>query len=63
MRETNRLVAAECGKDKNCVFVDVWTAMLDPAGGPRADIFIEDRLHMNRKGYEIWRDRLRKHLK
>lgn len=62
MQETNRLVATACEKNKNCVFVDVWTAMLDQAGRPRADIFIEDRLHMNRKGYEIWRDRLRKHL-
>ncbi|GAB5408800.1 MAG: hypothetical protein BalsKO_11650 [Balneolaceae bacterium] len=35
-------------------FIDVWNPMLNESGEPRADIFIEDNLHMNAKGYEIW---------
>lgn len=35
-------------------FVDVWTPMLNERGRPLAHIFIEDGLHMNEAGYEIW---------
>lgn len=36
--------------------VNVWDIMLDDAGKPRADIFIGDNLHMNEKGYELWKE-------
>jgi lysophospholipase L1-like esterase len=29
--------------------------MLGPDGLPKLDIFVADRLHMNRKGYELWK--------
>jgi lysophospholipase L1-like esterase len=29
--------------------------MLGPDGLPKPDIFVADRLHMNRKGYELWK--------
>lgn len=35
--------------------VNVWDIMLDDTDKPRADIFIEDNLHMNEKGYELWK--------
>jgi lysophospholipase L1-like esterase len=38
----------------NVTFIDVWTPMLDAEGNVMKDLFIEDGLHMNRKGYEIW---------
>ena len=50
------------GKKKLVAFADVWTAMLDENGVVRKDIFINDGLHMNEKGYEIWRAVLTKHL-
>ena len=31
-------------------------------GNPRKDIFLEDGLHMNRKGYDIWKDMVGKFL-
>lgn len=34
-------------------YVDVWSPMLD-GRKPKTDIFIEDGLHMNQKGYDIW---------
>lgn len=37
-------------------FVNVWDVMLDKEGKPIADIFIEDQLHMNAKGYAIWKE-------
>jgi len=35
-------------------YVDVWTPMLNPDGTLMRDLFIEDGLHMNKKGYDIW---------
>ena len=36
-------------------FADVWTAMMGSDGKVREDLFLEDDLHMNEKGYEIWK--------
>lgn len=36
------------------VFIDVWTVMLDEAGHPLKGIFLEDGLHLNKAGYDIW---------
>ena len=36
-------------------FADVWSAMLDEKGEVRKDVFLEDDLHMNSKGYKIWK--------
>lgn len=59
MQEANALIKAECAEDERLVYVDVAAGMLDEEGKPRADIFKEDQLHMNRDGYKIWRDILR----
>lgn len=41
-------------KKRRTSFIDVYHAMLLPDGSPRPDIFIQDNLHMNEKGYAIW---------
>ncbi len=43
-----------CKKQKNIEFADVWNPMLDKKGNVYKDIFLEDGLHMNKKGYDIW---------
>jgi lysophospholipase L1-like esterase len=58
-REANRLIAADCEQDETLEFVDVWPAMLGENGEPRKDIFVDDGLHMNGKGYERWTELLR----
>ena len=55
-REANALVQAETAKMHDVRFIDVATPMLGADGKPRADLFIEDGLHMNHKGYALWRD-------
>lgn len=42
------------GRQKYVTFIDVWTPSLDPQGKVFQDIFLEDGLHMNKKGYVIW---------
>lgn len=53
-RQANALIAAEAEK-LHVQFIDIFTPMLDAAGQPREELFLEDRLHMNRTGYELWR--------
>lgn len=62
-RRTNALLKVETEKDKRAAFVDVFSAMLGANGEPRPELFVGDQLHMNEKGYEIWRGLIEKHLK
>jgi len=54
MVETNKLIKKFLKKKKNTKFIDTYDAMLGADGQPLPDIFIEDKLHMNAKGYAIW---------
>ena len=54
MKEVNARVKSFLLSDKNGAFADVYTPMLDASGEPMQDIFLDDKLHMNAKGYAIW---------
>lgn len=54
VRQTNALIRADIERGKNIGYVDVFTPMLDAQGQPRAELFLDDRLHMNRAGYALW---------
>lgn len=47
---------------KKTVFIDVYHKMLDENGKPMPDIFLEDNLHMNAKGYHIWQKAIEPYL-
>lgn len=51
----NALLEDYAGDTPHTYFADVWTPSLQANGEVRDDIFIEDDLHMNAKGYAIWR--------
>lgn len=55
-REANARVEAWLRDQPGTGYVDVATPMLDASGQPRSELFIADRLHMNARGYAIWRD-------
>jgi len=63
VKESNALIRKFISTQKNAHFIDVFTPMLDANGEPRKDIFLEDALHMNPKGYEIWRVAILPYLK
>jgi len=44
-------------------FVDVWVIMLDDRGEPKREIFIEDSLHLNKAGYDIWAEEIGKFIR
>ena len=54
MREANRLIREHAESQKNLGYIDIFTPMLGPDGTPQKELFIEDGLHLNDKGYELW---------
>ncbi|MEB2783891.1 GDSL-type esterase/lipase family protein [Algoriphagus persicinus] len=52
----NDLIRQYATTHDNVNIVNVWDIMLDKTGKPKADIFIEDKLHMNDKGYVLWKE-------
>ena len=59
MREANKEIASFLATHPQTSFVDVHTKMLNTAGEPMPEIFLEDSLHMNAKGYAIWQEILK----
>jgi lysophospholipase L1-like esterase len=58
IRATNQLIRDYIATDPRLAYVDVFTPMLNSSSHPRRELFLEDGLHMNAKGYAIWRDRV-----
>lgn len=52
--EANALIQKFIESERHIIFLDVHTAMLEPDGMVKKDIFIQDQLHMNAAGYKIW---------
>lgn len=50
----NKKLEKYCKKPDNIEFADVWHPMLDNKGNVFKEVFLEDGLHMNKKGYDIW---------
>ena len=58
-QKTNQLLELVCAKNDLLTYIDIATPMLDAQGHVRTDIFVEDDLHLNAKGNEIWAGVLR----
>lgn len=50
----NRLLQARCAQDKRLTYIDTATPMFDRQGKLKVDLFMDDKLHMNSKGYALW---------
>jgi len=57
MMATNKLISQFMKNKKNATFVNIWDDMLEN-GEPKKDIYIQDNLHMNAKGYAIWVEKM-----
>ena len=62
MEEVNRLISGFLRRQKHAAFVDVYHPMLTSEGKPMEDIFENDKLHMNTRGYAIWQKLILPHL-
>jgi len=63
IRTTNALIKDYVASLNNAEFIDVFTPMLDQRGVPRAELFREDKLHMNAAGYALWQAAIAPSLK
>lgn len=54
MQEANTLIEEYCQTQIEIYFVNVSKVMLDDTGYPRKELFKDDGLHINEKGYELW---------
>ncbi len=54
MHEANQLIADYMKKESHLRFVDVSSPMLNKKGMVEENLFAEDMLHLNEKGYKIW---------
>ena len=52
--ESNRLIREESVTRKNLHYIDIFTPMLTSSGHSDPAYFMEDMLHMNDAGYQVW---------
>lgn len=48
---------------KKAYFIDAYQLLLTPEGRPNGDYLVEDKLHLNAKGYRVWTQVTRDFLK
>lgn len=59
---TNEIIKKETEKDDpELYFIDIYQYMLNEHSFPRSELYLENGLHINRKGYELWRDEIQKY--
>ncbi|MBL7740911.1 MAG: G-D-S-L family lipolytic protein [Chitinophagaceae bacterium] len=58
----NKLIQLFLKGQRSTVYIDVYHKMLNRDGTPLQHIFTEDKLHMNAKGYAIWKKWIQPHL-
>jgi lysophospholipase L1-like esterase len=61
IRRLNDLVREDIEARPSGFYVDIFPAMTDSSGNPRAEFFLADGLHLNRAGYKLWSSILDKH--
>jgi lysophospholipase L1-like esterase len=61
MIDANNQIEKFCKKQKHTYFISIWDQMLVNSK-PNPALFIDDSLHMNSKGYEIWMKEIRKKI-
>lgn len=69
MTEANKLIKDHIEFHNNLldsrptsIYIDVYSKMLNANNQPIPEIFLEDSLHMNAKGYAIWQKEILPHL-
>lgn len=59
MKEVNVQLKKLADKNSRVHYLDIATPMLQENGLVRQDLFVDDGLHLNEKGYEIWSNVIR----
>jgi lysophospholipase L1-like esterase len=62
-KQANQLIKNFCQENSGFYYVDIQKEFYLKNGELMPDIFVSDKLHMNKKGYDIWTKSTRKFLK
>jgi lysophospholipase L1-like esterase len=62
MKDGNTRIRKFLQSKRRTAFVDIFTPMLKPDGKPNENLFLDDMLHMNKSGYQLWKPAIEKHL-
>lgn len=62
IRRANAELAKVCETGKSLHFIPTEKFYLDEAGKPIDKYFVEDKLHQNREGYQVWSRIVKEHL-
>jgi lysophospholipase L1-like esterase len=60
VQEANSLIAAYCAGENRLYTVNSSARYLGKDGKPMENLFVEDRLHYNEKGYQLWGKEIKK---
>jgi len=55
VKSANHLIEAHAKTHPRLGYIDAFSKMLGTDGQPLPDIYVADRLHMNAKGYALWK--------
>lgn len=62
IRAANQLIQEFTTHDARLSYIDIFPATLGADAKPKPDIFLEDNLHLNLKGYDLWAEVIKAHL-
>ena len=62
IREANVELAKVCESGESLHFITTEKHYLDEAGNPIEKYFVQDKLHQNRQGYQVWSRIVKEHL-
>ncbi|MBM80772.1 MAG: hypothetical protein CMJ78_09280 [Planctomycetaceae bacterium] len=62
IKAANTAVSQFCAKTKDAYFIGTESVYFDANDKPRADLFVDDKLHLNQGGYDRWGAVIKSHL-
>lgn len=62
IKEAGETISEICENQRNTYYLDTEKYFTNEKGLPRADLFLDDRLHLNAEGYKVWSGLIKKEL-
>jgi len=62
IKEAGEMISEICENQRNTYYLDTEKYFTNEKGLPRADLFLDDRLHLNEEGYKVWSGLIKKEL-
>jgi hypothetical protein len=59
MKKVNLMIKKFSDKDKRLFYFDSASPLLGNDGKPDAGFFLKDKLHLNKKGYDVWTSKIK----